>query len=233
VKFDSYAWRGGREAMLRMGREDWPTVLILPPLFEEANRTRATLVQAMRLLSRPDLDKGVASILPDFPGTGDSPLATHDVGFEDWVAAVEALAELLPRPRLTVAIRGGALLDRYVDADARWRLMPETGARLLRDMVRATALTSGRKAAEIEAEADAQPTRLAGNLIAPALFAALNKAAPDDGPDIRTVRTDDRPCDHAIAGDAVWRRAEPVTDSALHGVIGEDIFCWALACAAR
>src|SRR3546814_7955467 len=40
------------------------TVLFVPPLFEEANRTRRTLVLAMRALAA----QGFAALLPDLPG---------------------------------------------------------------------------------------------------------------------------------------------------------------------
>ena len=45
-------------------------VLLIPPLFEEANRMRRTLVLAMRALSA---DMGIVpSLLPDLPGQNDS-----------------------------------------------------------------------------------------------------------------------------------------------------------------
>src|SRR3546814_4854209 len=44
------------------------TVLFVPPLFEEANRTRRTLVLAMRALAA----QGFAALLPDLPGQNES-----------------------------------------------------------------------------------------------------------------------------------------------------------------
>src|SRR3546814_11084271 len=44
------------------------TILIVPPLFEEANRTRRTLVLAMRALAA----EGFAALLPDLPGQNES-----------------------------------------------------------------------------------------------------------------------------------------------------------------
>ena len=100
---EDYAWRGGREAMLRLGPEDARLVLVLPPLFEEANRTRHFLAEVMRGLAI----NGIASILPDLPGVNDSPVATVDARLADWHAAIGAL----PAPALlllpSVRVRGG------------------------------------------------------------------------------------------------------------------------------
>ena len=53
------------------------TVVNVPPLFEEANRTRRTLVLAMRALAAD----GFAAVLPDLPGQNESlvPLADVDL----------------------------------------------------------------------------------------------------------------------------------------------------------
>jgi hypothetical protein len=215
--------------MARCGDPRWITLIILPPLFEEANRMRAILTAVMRQLAA---DHAIASILPDLPGTGDSTVPTTAARFDDWGAAVAAVAATVRAPRLTVAVRGGALLDRFAGADARWRLAPETGARLLRDMIRATALSSAEPAAALAARARCEPVRLAGHLIHPALFTALDAAVPDQADRVRIVRIDSAG-DDAIAGTPVWRRAEPGIDAALISGMASDIAAWARQCAAR
>jgi hypothetical protein len=40
LRFDTYDWTGGREAMLRFGPDTGPIVIAALPLFEEVNRTR-------------------------------------------------------------------------------------------------------------------------------------------------------------------------------------------------
>lgn len=225
---DDYAWRGdAREAMLRFGPDDAPTVLVLPPLFEEANRTRHFLVEVMRGLAAA----GIASILPDLPGTNDSPVATVDARLADWQAAIAAL----PGPALTVSLRGGALLDDFAATDLHWRLAPETGARLLRDMVRATAITAGIKAGELEATARTQPTALAGNVLRPDLFSALEKTVPGESGTIRTVRLDEDAgeADAQVGGLPLWRRAEPDHDPALAAAVVRDIADWMTSCGVR
>ena len=60
------------------------TILIVPPLFEEANRTRRTLVLTMRALAA----QGFAAILPDLPGQNESLLPLVDVDLNRWQDAV-------------------------------------------------------------------------------------------------------------------------------------------------
>src|SRR3954469_12418228 len=70
---DHYDWAGGREAMLRFGPDTGPVVIAAMPLFEEANRTRAFIVTILRALAA----QGIASALPDLPGTGESLIETE------------------------------------------------------------------------------------------------------------------------------------------------------------
>ncbi len=226
---DSYVWRGGSEAVIRCG-DTGPTVLILAPLFEEANRMRRSLVQVMRGLAR---DHAIATLLPDLPGTGDSMMPAGDVRLGDWHDAVAALAQTLPRPRYTAAFRGGALLDTAADADFRWRLSPEPGERLLRDMVRATALSSRMKPAVLEAEARKRQSVLLGNPVDPALFVALSDAVIPEGPATTvTLSTEVAPSDRVLPASPPWRRAEPVEDAGLVSAIVADIAGWVRQCAA-
>jgi hypothetical protein len=217
---DYYAWRGVREAMLRFGPENPAPVLVLPPLFEEANRTRFFLVEIMRGL----VLRGIATMLPDLPGTNDSPVATVDARFADWQAAIATL----PAPVATISLRGGALLDTTAATDLHWRFAPETGARLLRDMIRSTAMTSSLKPSEVETAARTNPSVLGGNEIHPELFVALEAALPSSAGNIRNVRLEDDPgeADIRVAGTPLWRRAEPDHDAALAEALVADIAAW-------
>jgi hypothetical protein len=117
--------------------------------------------------------------------------------------------------------------------DGSWRLAPETGERLLRDMVRATALTGGTTAKDLDAAAHLHPTPLAGNLLSPTLYAGLaNAVLPDIAS--RTVRLegDAVPADVLLTGDRLWRAAEPGDDPCLANASIEDIADWVAACAA-
>jgi hypothetical protein len=213
--------------MLRFGPDHAPPVLVIPPLFEEANRARHFLIEIMRDLAQ----HGIASILPDLPGTNDSLVATVDARFTHWGDAIGAL----PAPAMTVSLRGGALLDGFTATEFHWRLSPETGARLLRDMIRATAVTGNAKAGELEDAARTRPTPLAGNVIHPDLFSALEAKMPVMKGTIRTVRLEDEAgdADARLSGSPLWRRAEPDHDPVLASAVVADVARWMTSCGAR
>ena len=206
-----YRWRGGSERLLRHGVGSPTTLLILPALFEEANRMRRFTVSVMRNLA----DRGIGTILPDLPGAGESEQSFADVTMDDWRAAVSSLTDDIFG---SVAIRGGCLMDGTISH--RWRLAPENGERLLRDMVRATAFSMGVSASEIDEQARSAPTRLAGNLVSPALYSALHDAIPVDSAYITSVE-----------GQKLWRAAEPGDDPEFARLIADDISAWAKSCA--
>jgi len=218
---ETYAWRGGEELMLRHGEGSPVTLLVLPAMFEEANRMRRVTVSVMRGLA----GRGIGSVLPDLPGTGESLLELTDVSFDDWCEAAGAVADDI-RSRegrcLTIAIRGGALLDGV--ADHGWRLAPESGERVLRDMVRATALTSGVKANDLDALAQAEAVSLAGNTLSPTLYTQLKAAALPEG-ERRTFPL-------AENGPRLWRAAEPGDDPAMVAAVVDDIAEWVARCVA-
>lgn len=227
---ERYAWRGGEELLLRHGAGSPVTLLVLPALFEEANRMRRFTVSTMRGLA----ERGIGSVLPDLPGTGESLTGLADVTFDDWLDAAATLASDIRASGLlclTVAIRGGALLDGI--GDGSWRLAPETGERLLRDLVRATALTGGLSAKNIDMLARTAPTKLAGNLFSPVLCTALaNATLPEIA--ARTVRLDGdtAAADVLLTGERLWRAAEPGDDPELVRAAVADIAEWVNACVA-
>lgn len=208
----TYRWRGGTEHVLRHGAGSPVTLLVLPALFEEANRMRRFTVSVMRHLAA----QNIGTILPDLPGTGESNIPLCDVNLVDWYDAVSSLSE---NAMGSVAVRGGALLDGA--SKNRWRLAPESGERLLRDMTRATALSAGVPASEIDRQARTMPTRLAGNVINPALYKELHDAMPVDGAHATTVE-----------GPKLWRAAEPDDDPIFAHLIADDIIAWTSTCAA-
>ena len=117
------------------GPETGPCVLILPPLFEEMNRTRRLLADLGRALAA----KGIGSALADLPGTGDAS------GLPDVTAWRRATAHLIEtqarRPLRVLAVRGGALLTDGAGSEGLYRISPAaSGASLLREMMRAQAI---------------------------------------------------------------------------------------------
>jgi len=204
---DWYDWPGGREAMIRLGPDHGPVVVVVLPLFEEANRTRTFAVTMMRALAV----RGVASALPDLPGTGDSLVATEAATLADWQSALSAAAASVGA-RASVAIRSGALLDGAIAN--RWHLAPQNGAALVRELDRLRAADG----------------RIAGNRVDPGVIDALSLAAPAAA---RTVRleSDPGPADRTVPGAPLWRRAEPGNDPVLAEALADDIADWVRQCA--
>jgi alpha-beta hydrolase superfamily lysophospholipase len=73
--------------MLRFGPATGPVVVVALPLFEEANRTRAFAVTICRALAK----RGVASVLPDLPGQGESETPLESLSILDLQTAYDAL----------------------------------------------------------------------------------------------------------------------------------------------
>jgi hypothetical protein len=226
---ERYTWHGGSEMLLRHGGGSAVTVLVLPALFEEANRMRRFTTSVMRTLA----ERGVGTVLPDLPGTGESLMPLADVSLADWQNATRSLADTIRRDEgrcLTVAIRGGAILD--TPADFGWRLAPESGDRVLRDLVRATALSSGVAATEVDRQARAGPMVLAGHMLSPAFYSAVSSASMVSA-NRRTARLaeDAGLRDVSLTGSRLWRQAEPGDDADFVRVAANDIAKWTAACA--
>lgn len=205
------AWRRGAEAALRLGRDSPVTLLVIPALFEESNRMRRLTVEVMRRLA----DRGIGTLLPDLPGQGESLVSLASLSFRDWLDFVEDVGHNM---LFSVAIRGGCLLDGI--CVHRWRLAPESGARLLRDMIRATAFSEGSSASDVEQRVRQGVTRLAGNPVAPELYGALVAAEPAPGGFVS-----------AVEGPRLWRAAEPGEDAHYAAALAAEIAEWTTSCA--
>jgi hypothetical protein len=218
------------ESSLRFpGTPGSPVVLIVPPLFDEANRMRRTLALMMRALSA----LGTQSLLPDLPGQNDSLIATEAVALSDWRTALAAVAAREAAPVLVASWRGGALIDEAVaDAIGWWRMAPVAGAGIVKAMIRtriAGDKESGRQsgAEVIRASAAQGPVELAGNFLSAAMLDALDAAVPAPVEPLRLVAPAD------FGGSALWLRAEPGEDAAMAQAMAADIHAWAVTCAAR
>ena len=203
---------GDGEAMLGFGPATGPQLLILQPLFEEMNRTRALVSAICRGLAQ----RGIGCWLPDLPGTGESPQPLDTLSWRDWSDAVPTAIAATGVPISgSVAFRGGALLDGGV-AGRHWRLAPTGGRSLLSDL-RRSALASG-----------SDPATPAGYVLSADLAGALAAADIVADDRTRTVRlvSDDRPADLRVDGIPVWRRPEPQQDRVLAALLVDDIVGW-------
>lgn len=205
------------------------TILIAAPLFEEANRTRRTLVLAMRALAA----QGFAALLPDLPGQNESPVALDTVDLARWQSSLAEMADSLDGPVIIAALRGGALFDHRAKAAASWRLAPASGASLLRTLLRAR-VSADREAGttssldSLQQMAKTEALFLAGNRLSPAMIEQLGTAEPQPVTPLRSVSLGTGP--DAIPGTPLWLRAEPGEDAAMAHAIADDIGAWSATC---
>jgi hypothetical protein len=188
-------------------------VLIIEPLFEEANRTRRMIATMARLLTA----QYISATIVELPGTGESLIDIADVRIVDWQVAVDA-AVAATGATIIASFRGGSLLD-GVGLPV-WRFAPETGARIVRDLRRVRASGSSET--------------YAGHVLSDAFLGEL-EAAPLPTPALlRTVRllSDAAPADSKLEGSPLWRRAEPGEDATLSAMLATDLAHWIDQCAA-
>ena len=201
----AYRFDGNDELCLRHGPETGPALLILPPLFDEANRVRHLMVETARALA----DHGVASLLPDLPGCNESlaPLAAQTlVGWR--AAATRASAHFSATHVL--ALRAGCWLA--PESLPGWLYAPAKPATVLRTMLRARALAAreaGREenANDLLAQARTDGIELAGWSLGAALVAELEREEFAPSAKHAVIEQDD------IGGQPLWLRAENAYDA--------------------
>ena len=203
------------------------TILIVPPLFEEANRMRRTLVLAMRALAA----EGFAAVLPDLPGQNESLVPLVEVDLDRWQGALSEVAASIDGPVMIASVRGGTLIDHGAKAAAWWRLAPVGGVSLLRTLMRSR-VSADREAGvassleSLQDEAKDAPLLLAGNRLSPAMIAQLGASEAQVVEPLRSVGLGA----DGIAGTPLWLRAEPGEDAAMAAAIATDIAAWSKTC---
>ena len=185
-------------------------LLVIEPLFEEANRCRRLIATILRGLEAENVSARIAEL----PGTGESLMDIVDVRLDDWRSAIAAY------PATYIAsFRGGAIFDEASKAKHHWRFSPETGERIVRDLRRATL-------------ASAQSQLFAGHALDESFLGDLAAARPAEFDHCRTVglASDHSSADLKLTGSALWRRAEPGEDSELAQAIVADLLDWMKQC---
>lgn len=209
---------------LCFGEINAPTILFVQPFFEEGNRTRQVITKVMRAVSAA----GFRTILPDLPGCGESVAPLHSITLNDWRNALHAAAARYGNPAMIASFRSGAIIDDAADASHIWRCSPESGARLVRDLMR-TRLTAS------STEETEGTITLAGNTLNRALIEALANAEPlmHSGVRVARLETEGAAANVRLEGSPIWRRSEPGDDPALRASIATDIITWAKSCVTR
>ncbi|MDO9488806.1 MAG: hypothetical protein Q7J32_10570 [Sphingomonadaceae bacterium] len=214
------------------GPASGPQLLIIPPLFEEMNRTRALLAGVGRGLA----DRGIGSWLPDLPGTGDSDSLLTSVVWSDWRQAIQLVSQHIGansgKGIFSFAVRGGALLDDAAEIAVRMRLAPVTsGDRLLRELLRTRVAADQERGtptslASLEQQLQSTMLELGGYPITPALAAGLSAARASPIAPGRTAALAGGVGDLIFEGPPVWRQAEPIAARAL----ADDLAAWIALC---
>jgi hypothetical protein len=189
------------------------------------NFTRTFIVDIARALA----GLGIASWLPDLPGTGESLRELSDIGWDDWRDAARTAGETVAthsgRKPHVIALRGGTLLSDAVDARSWWSFAAASGASLLRDLQRTQLITDrGNPSRSMP-----HGSHYAGYSLSLAMREGLGTAvepAPS-GPHREA------PLDLQDSRSRLWRRAEPGRDRELSEALAADIAAWINSCEPR
>lgn len=179
-------------------------LLIVPALFDEANRMRRFTVEVMRRLD----GAGIDSVLPDLPGCNESLQQLEAQTPASWRAAMAAAAAHFGATHV-LGIRGGALLT--PGGLPGWHYAPAKPAAILRQLIRSRILTA-REAGIAESqerlleEGLAQGLELSGFRLGAAFLREFQVlAAPAGTPEI---------AQDLLGGGGLWLRAEAGEDRA-------------------
>lgn len=219
-----YESAGNREYSLGFGTKGAKRrLLIVPPLFDEMNRTRRMIVEAMRHLAQ----RGLGAHLLDLPGCNESKVPLMQQSVTSWQSAVRDAARQIGCTHIA-SIRGGCLLDN-VDCLPRWRLAPVNGITLLKTLIRTR--IAGDKEAGISTTAEqlltngqAQGLHLAGHWLSPQMLFELQAAAP-----VATgLITEDELA--VVNGTPLWLRSEPAESMDMAAGLAARLDAWSAAC---
>jgi hypothetical protein len=181
-------------------------LLVLPALFDEANRMRRFTLEVLRRLDAAGID----SLIPDLPGCNESAAPLDQCDLALWRQAAAAAAAHFGATHL-LAIRGGGLL--LPERLPGWHYGAVKGASILRQMLRARIL-SAREAGR-EEDADGLLDRglregieLGGYGLGAQLIGELQDALPPERAGLVRIEQE------LLGGSPLWLRAEPDEDRA-------------------
>lgn len=179
-------------------------LLVVPALFDEANKLRRMTVEVMRRL---DLS-GIDCFLPDWPGCNESLAPLPAQSLESWRKAAQAAAEHFEVTHV-LTLRAGALLA--PEGYPGWRYAPTGGRQVLRAMLRARTI-SAKEAGRDETMESLQElgrsegVELAGWQLGATMFGELEAAKVPDSESLAEIEQ------ALLGGGGLWLRAEPDED---------------------
>ncbi len=207
------------ELLVAFDRQQTARLLIIPALFDEANKMRRFTLGVMRALD----EAGIDSALPDWPGCNESLAPMADQTLECWRACALAVRDRFEATHV-LSIRAGALI---APADMPgWRYAALEGQKLLSGLLRAQTIAA-REAGETQtreglmARGREDGLVLGGWELGAEMLRQLETArtAP------QTAQSDIE--QSALGGSGLWLRAEPDEDagqaSALAAIIAQTL----------
>ena len=180
-------------------------ILIIPALFDEANKMRRQTLQLMRALDLVGCD----TFLPDLPGTNESLVSLHSQSLASWRGAIAAAVKHVSATHL-FTIRAGCLL---APSDLKgWQYAPLDGPKLLRGLFKARILASREAGIEENSDSLLKEGREAGLMLGgwqlgPEMIAELEVAQPVVGKQQSVIEQ------RQVGGAGLWLRAEATEDS--------------------
>lgn len=201
---DAKSEKFSEELLLSFDRGRERRVLIVPAMFDEANKMRRFTVQTMRAADELGLD----TFLPDLPGCNDSLVPLEYQTLASWRVGVEAAVKAFGITHV-LAIRAGALIAPSTLPICHYA--PLSGPKVLRAMIRARTIAAREAGREETSEQLSEQARksglmLAGWTIGAQMFCELEEAEPC------AQGTIIAPKDLGASG--LWLRAEPDEDTA-------------------
>lgn len=220
----TYSYGGQEEFCLCFGDEAASRcVLIIPPLFDEMNRTRRMLVCVMRALA----ERNMRTVLPDMPGCNESLADIANQSLNNWRDALRTITAEMGVTHI-VSLRGGALIDNAADVPV-LRLAPVKGTSLLKTMLRTRIIAdkeAGKSstAEDLVAQSRSRPLELSGYMLSADMLVSLEHSTPADLPSAQEVSLAE------INGSPLWLRAEPQDDPAMSAAFATYIANWSATC---
>jgi len=181
-------------------------ILILPALFDEANKLRRFTISVMRGLD----EIGIDSFLPDLPGCNESMAPLPQQSLQGWREAVIDASQQFSATHV-LSLRGGALLT-PPDLPG-WRYAPVAGAKILSAMLRAQLVSARESGQHTTRETLVKQGKINGLLlngwdIGPVMLNEMEQSAQPPLTQQKDVAQSDIGGDE-IGGAGLWLRAEP------------------------
>lgn len=190
-------------------------ILLVPALFDEANKLRRFTLTLMRALDSFEID----TALPDLPGTNESSSPSRDQSLSLWKTQIRQFSQIFEATHC-LTLRAGALLAPA--SLSGWFYSALDGPRQLGTLMRSRVVESREAGQPQTREAlleigQHEGLRLAGWELGAAMVKELQTAQFDRGHSYVPVSPSD------LGGSALWLRAEPGEDKAQSEALAKSV----------